>query len=163
MKYSKNRSKIIILVPYPAQGHVSPMLKLATTFLTGGFQPVMVTPEAVHRQIMSRIDSNILCTPLPDGADEQKPRDFFAIEAAMENNLPSHLERLVGELEEDSDVVCMVIDLLASWAIGVANRCGIPAAGFWPAMLATYRLISSIPDMVHTGLISDTGWFFSFY
>ncbi|KAF3445089.1 hypothetical protein FNV43_RR14782 [Rhamnella rubrinervis] len=157
MKYSKKRSKIIILVPYPAQGHVTPMLKLATTFLTRGFQPVMVTQEAVHRQVMSRMDCNILCMPIPDGADEQKPQDFFAIEAAMENNMPGHLERLVGEVEEEGEVVCMVVDLLASWAIGVANRRGIPAAGFWPAMLATYRLISSIPGMVRTGIISDTG------
>lgn len=164
MKYSikSSNSKTIILVPYPAQGHVTPMLKLATTFLTRGFMPVMVTPEAVHRQIVSGMNDNVLCVPIPDGMDEQKPRDFFAIEAAMENNMPSHLERLVRELEEGGgEVVCMVIDLLASWAIEVANRCGIPAVGFWPAMLATYRLISSIPYMVRTGLISDTGQYFS--
>ncbi|KAH7533602.1 UDP-glycosyltransferase 82A1 [Ziziphus jujuba] len=160
MKYSIKKPKMIILVPYPAQGHVTPMLKLATTFLTRGFQPVIVTPETIHRQILSpgiKANDKILFMPIPDGMDERTPRDFFTIEAAMENNMPRHLERLVVELEEDGEVVCMVIDLLASWAIGVANRCGVPAAGFWPAMLATYRLISAIPDMVRAGLISETG------
>lgn len=163
MKYSTKKPEMIILVPYPAQGHVTPMLKLATKFLTRGFKPVMVTPETIHRQILSsgiQAEDDIVFVPIPDGMDEQTPRDFFAIEAAMENSMPRHLERLVVELEEDGEVVCMVIDLLASWAIGVANRRGIPAAGFWPAMLATYQLISAIPDMVRTGLISETGWFF---
>ncbi|XP_038724544.1 UDP-glycosyltransferase 82A1 isoform X2 [Tripterygium wilfordii] len=51
----------------------------------------------------------------------------------------------------------IIVDLLASWAIDVANRCGIPVAGFWPAMLASYRLVVAIPDMVRTGIISATG------
>lgn len=149
----------IILVPYPAQGHVTPMLKLASAFHSRGFDTIMVTPEYIHHQIVSRIGSKdqTLSIPIPDGLDMATPRDFFAIEMAMENNMPVHLEAMVRKLDEDGGVVCMVVDLLASWAIEVANRCRIPAAGFWPAMLATYRLIAAIPELVRTGLISDAG------
>ncbi|CAK7345234.1 unnamed protein product [Dovyalis caffra] len=150
----------IILVPYPAQGHVTPMLKLASAFLIHGFEPVMATPEFIHQRIISNIDpkSNISCISIPDGLEMDKPRDFFAIEKAMEINMPIHLEGLVQKFNEDGEVVaCMIVDLLASWAIEVGHRCGVPVAGFWPAMLATYQLIAAIPDMVRTGLISDTG------
>lgn len=158
MKYCTKRPKII-LVPYPAQGHVTPMLKLASVFHNRGFDTIMVTPEYIHHQIVSQVEprDQILCVPIPDGLDDDTPRDFFAIEMAMENNMPVHLERIVHKLGEDGGVACMVVDLLASWAIEVADRCRVPAAGFWPAMLATYRLIAAIPDMVRTGLISDTG------
>jgi UDP:flavonoid glycosyltransferase YjiC (YdhE family) len=158
MKCSK-RPKII-LVPYPAQGHVTPMLKLASAFHNHGFDIIMITPEHIHHQVVSSVEptaDQILCLPIPDGLDRDTPRDFFAIEMAMENNMPLHLEAMVDKLDEDGGVVCMVVDLLASWAIDVANRCRVPVAGFWPAMLATYRLIAAIPDMVRTGLVSDAG------
>jgi hypothetical protein len=149
----------IILVPYPAQGHVTPMLKLAAAFNNRGFDTIMITPEYIHHQIVSYIEpkDQILCMPIPDGLDKDTPRDFFAIEMAMEKNMPVHLEGMVHKLDEDGEVVCVVVDLLASWAIEVANRCRVPVAGFWPAMLATYQMIAAIPDMVRTGLISDTG------
>ena len=164
MKCPKGYSKIILFVPFPAQGHVTPMLKLATAFLNQGFRPVFVTPRFIHEQIARRIEpeSGIGCMAIPDGMDNSSPRDFFAIEASMEKEMPGHLVRLLGELEEDHGqgaVACMIVDLLASWAIEVANRRGVRAAGFWPAMLATYRLIVAIPDMVRSGLISDTGQF----
>ncbi|KAJ6747736.1 UDP-GLYCOSYLTRANSFERASE 82A1 [Salix koriyanagi] len=154
------RKPKIILVPYPAQGHVTPILNLASAFLSHGFEPVMVTPEFIHRRFISNIDSksDISCISIPDGLEMDKPSDFFAIEKAMENTMPTHLESLVQKLSEEGEVVaCMVVDLLASWAIGVGHRCGVPVAGFWPAMLATYQLIAAIPDMVRTQLISDTG------
>ncbi|KAG2716041.1 hypothetical protein I3843_03G108900 [Carya illinoinensis] len=150
----------IILVPYPAQGHVTPMLKLASAFHNCGFDTIMITPEYIHHQIVSRLiesKDQTLSMPIPDGLDKATPRDFFAIEMAMENNMPVHLEAMVRKLDEDGGIVCMVVDLLASWAIEVANRCSVPAAGFWPAMLATYRLIATIPDLVRKSLISDAG------
>ncbi|KAM1666753.1 hypothetical protein ACFX1X_046341 [Malus domestica] len=158
-----NSNPIIILVPYPAQGHVTPMFKLASAFLSQGFKPVMVTPDYIHHQIVRKVEpkDKILCMPIPDGLDKDTPRDFFAIEKAMENNMANPLERLIHQLDDkDGDeVVCVVVDLLASWAIDVANRCGVACAGFWPAMHATYRLITAIPDMLRTGLISaDTGF-----
>ncbi|KAG4139411.1 hypothetical protein ERO13_D07G190700v2 [Gossypium hirsutum] len=153
----------ILLVPYPAQGHVNPMLKLGLALLTHGLQPIIVTPEFIHRRIVANVDLNdyqVRFMSIPDGfSGEEGPYDFFAIEKSMENIMPNHLETLLHELDEDDDgtVVCMVIDLLASWAIQVATRCGIPAAGFWPAMQATYRLITSIPEMIQADLISETG------
>ncbi|KAH7533603.1 hypothetical protein FEM48_Zijuj04G0149300 [Ziziphus jujuba var. spinosa] len=166
----------IILVPYPAQGHITPMLNLASALLNHGLEPVMVVPEYIHLQIiksptMDGEMNKILWKPTPDGmSKDTEPPDFFSIETAMENTMPSHLEEVVRELgggeEEEEDggggngviVGCMVVDLLASWAIQVASRCGVPAAGFWPAMFATYRLITAIPDMIMAGFISDSVW-----
>lgn len=149
------------MVPYPAQGHVTPMLKLASGLASRGFEPVLVTPEFIHRSIAPQIGgrSEISCTKIPDELDEGIRRDFFAIEMAMENNMPVHLERIVQKLvdEDGGRVACFVVDLLASWAIKVGCDRGIPVAGFWPGMLEAYHLITAIPDMIQTGIISETG------
>lgn len=149
----------IVLVPYPAQGHVTPMLQLALSFQTHGLEPVVVTPEFIHSKIASQSESmdGISFLAIPDGLDANEPRDFFTISFSMENIMPCHLESILSSLCGRGEVVCVVVDLLASWAIEVARRCQIPVAGFWPAMLATYNLIKSIPDMIALGLISEFG------
>ncbi|RDY02176.1 UDP-glycosyltransferase 82A1, partial [Mucuna pruriens] len=158
MKHLKK--PIIVLVPYPAQGHVSPMQKLAWAFLGHGYEAVIVVPQFIHRQIMVHTDHEIKWVALPDGLaheqEEGESPDFFAIESAMENTMPTHLEGLLRKLSEDGDVACLIVDLLASWALQIADACGIPSAGFWPAMFATYLFIAAIPHMLRRGLISHT-------
>ncbi|XP_010532515.1 PREDICTED: UDP-glycosyltransferase 82A1 [Tarenaya hassleriana] len=148
----------VIFIPYPAQGHVTPMLHLASAFLSRGFSPVVLTPEPIHRRISSaNLGREIDFIPLSNGPDcpDASPGDFFSVENAMENVMPSQLEGIL--LRAGARVGCVVVDLLASWAIRVAGRCGVPAAGFWPAMLASYRVINAIPELVRTGVISRSG------
>ncbi|KAM0059144.1 putative UDP-glucuronosyl/UDP-glucosyltransferase [Helianthus debilis subsp. tardiflorus] len=148
----------VIMVPYPAQGHVTPMLNLASALTHLGLSPVVVTPEFIHHTIAQK--THITCMPVPDGLDEDVPRDFFAIEFAMENNMSVHLDRLVRQLNggDDGDgVAFMIVDLLASWAFKVGDDCGVPVVGYWPVMFAAYQLIAAIPEMLSLGIISETG------
>ncbi|CAA7030223.1 unnamed protein product [Microthlaspi erraticum] len=156
MKVTQKRK--IVFIPYPAQGHVIPMIHLASAFLSRGFSPVVMTPQSIHRRILtSNQDLGITFLPLSDGQEclDAPPSDFFSIEKSMENIMPSQLETLL--LEEDFGVACVVVDLLASWAIRVAERCGVPVTGFWPAMFAAYRMIEAIPELVRTGIVSPKG------
>ncbi|XP_021731985.1 UDP-glycosyltransferase 82A1-like [Chenopodium quinoa] len=164
MVYDEPKKKMIILVPYPAQGHVTPMLKLASSLSTFGFRPLVVLPEFIHRLIFNKVNAatkgGIVCVSIPDGLDdESKSRDFFNIEKAMEDHMPPYMERLIRKTNNNGgeNIACMVVDLLASWAFDVGTKCGVAVAGFWPAMLATYSLISSIPELVQRGLISEYG------
>ncbi|KAM7272043.1 hypothetical protein ACFE04_031257 [Oxalis oulophora] len=151
------RKQKIILVPYPAQGHVTPMVKLGLALANHGFEPILVVPEFIHHQIVASIDqdSKIECISIPDGLNKNEPLDFFSIEKAMEHTMPIHLDQILSQL--DKEVVCLVADLLASWAIEVARLRDVPVAGFWSAMLATYRVVCAIPEMVRQGIISDSG------
>ncbi|XP_074555725.1 UDP-glycosyltransferase 82A1-like [Curcuma longa] len=165
----RSRSRIV-LVPFPAQGHVSPMLHLARLLHARGLDVTVVTPDFIHRRLVAAAGAGGGCrfVSIPSGLDAEGDAtpEFAAIELAMENHMPAHLERLLlpppapeaaEEEEEEAAVACVVVDLLASWAIPVAKRCGVHVAGFWPAMLATFRIISAIPELIHRGLISEYG------
>ncbi|XP_073027922.1 UDP-glycosyltransferase 82A1 isoform X2 [Primulina eburnea] len=158
------KKKKVILIPYPAQGHVNPMIKLASLLSSMGFNPIIITPEFIHRRVSHRINDGIVFMSIPDGLRDGTPRDFFSIEMAMEKNMASPLEELVrkmimdgGEENDGGGIGFFVVDLLASWAIEVGRRCRVAVAGFWPAMHATYRLVAAIPDLVHAGVISEDG------
>ncbi|XP_031119719.1 UDP-glycosyltransferase 82A1 isoform X2 [Ipomoea triloba] len=162
MKYRISKGNKVILVPYPAQGHVTPMLKLGSALLSHGFRPVIATPEFIHAKISKKIDANkdgTLCMAIPnDGLDAGKAtHDFFAVETAMEEKMPTGFKRLLRREKLIDETACVIVDLLASWAIDVARDLGLKVAGFWPAMLTTYKLIDSIPDMIVAGIISQTG------
>ncbi|KAK9093600.1 hypothetical protein Syun_028511 [Stephania yunnanensis] len=126
----------------------------------GDFEPVIVTPEHIHRKIHSLYDPNnggISFVPISDGLDADEPRNFFSINSDMENNMPGHLERIILSFGGGSGVACVVVDVLASWAVDVARRLGVQVAGFWPAMHATFNLIAAIPELVEQGLVTEFG------
>jgi hypothetical protein len=163
------KKPIIIFVPYPAQGHVNPMQNLASVFVSQGFEAFIVLPQHVHKKINTNNDHDnhnnkiIKWVGLEDGIEENTTTtapDFFAIESSMENIMPNNLEEFLQNSQRLDEVCLMVVDLLASWAIQVANKFGISTAGFWPAMLSSYLLIAAIPQMLRSGLISDTGLLF---
>lgn len=156
----------MVLVPYPAHGHITPMLRLARALRSLGITSIVALPDFMHRNYNST-DDQVIIEPIPSGFKENDDaKDFFSIDASMEKIMPGNLERIVRELEFAGGVACLVVDLLASWAVGVGQRCGVQVAGFWPAMFATYRVVFAIPELILNGFISECGmpyYYLKFY
>ncbi|XP_062194093.1 UDP-glycosyltransferase 82A1-like isoform X2 [Phragmites australis] len=156
----------IVFVPFAAQGHVAPMLHLAhAVAVRGDVSATVAVPDFIHRrmsQYSGEAGAGVALVPIPssvpdDGGDE--PPGPASIVHSMEHHMPAQLEgmlttqRGIGALR----VSCLVVDLLASWAIPVAARCGLPVVGFWVGMLATYRTVAVIPELIGKGFISESG------
>ena len=153
--------RTIFFVPFPAQGHITPMLRLARTLVDHGDDDVSVTvaiPDFIHRRMGQLSIPRVALVSIPSGVQDDgdgEPPGPPSFLHAMEHHMPAQLE---GMLMTERDIVsCLVIDLLASWAIPVAARLGLPVVGFWVGMLATYRTVAVIPELVDKGLISESG------
>ncbi|KAK1699049.1 hypothetical protein QYE76_015746 [Lolium multiflorum] len=147
----------VVLVPFPAQGHVTPMLHLARALAARGVACTVAVPDFVHRRMGSCADvaaAGVGLASIPSGIfdDGGEPPGFASIAHAMEHHMPAHLERMLTR----GHAACVVVDVLASWAIPVASRCGVPAVGFWPAMLASFRVVAAIPELLRRRFISDS-------
>jgi hypothetical protein len=153
----------VLLVPFPAQGHVTPMLHLARALAAHGVAATVAVPDFIYRRIAGGDDDGFFCSPgvalacIPSGIVESDGDDdtpgFGAMAHSMEHRMPAELERMLARRRP----ACVVIDVLASWAVPVAERCGVSVAGFWPAMLACYRVVAAIPELIEEGLISESG------
>lgn len=127
----------IIFVPFPAQGHVTPMLRLAHTLVDRGDVSVtVVVPDFIHRRMGQHSVPGVALVSInsdvhDDGGDE--PPGPPAFMHAMEHHMPAQLEAMLLKAERRTGlprVSCLVIDLLASWAMPVATRHGLPVVGF---------------------------------
>ncbi|CAN6273579.1 unnamed protein product [Urochloa humidicola] len=163
------RRRAIVFVPFPAQGHVTPMLHLARALADrGGISATVAVPDFVHRRMSQQDgggDARVVLVPIPSGVPDDggdDPPGFASVVHAMEHHMPAHLERMLLAMAGAAGcgrgaVACLVVDVLASWAVGVAARCGVPAVGFWPVMFASYRVVAAIPELISKGFISRTG------
>uniref|UniRef100_A0ACD5ZGU3 Uncharacterized protein n=1 Tax=Avena sativa TaxID=4498 RepID=A0ACD5ZGU3_AVESA len=146
---------VVVLVPFPAQGHVTPMLQLARALAARGIAATVAVPDFVRRRMGSVTGDGVELVSIPSGIPDRggEPPGFASIAHAMEHHMPAHLEQMLTR----GHAKCIVVDVLASWAIPVASRCGVPAVGFWTAMLASFRVVSAIPELLRQAFISDSG------
>jgi hypothetical protein len=154
----------IIFVPFPAQGHVTPTLRLARTLVDHGDVSVTVAvPDFIHCRMAQLSIPGVALVSIPSGIQDDgngEPPGPPSFLHALEHYMPAQLE---GMLTTERGIVgarrvsCLVVDLLASWAITVAARLGLPVVGFWVGMSATYRTVAVIPELMDKGLISESG------
>lgn len=167
MPMNPTATAVVFLVPFPAQGHVAPMLRLARALAARGVVATVAVPDFVHRRIVGAesghagvgVELASIESGVPDDG-EGEPPGFACFAHSMEHHMPASLEEMLLKTKTSHHgvaVACLVSDVLSSWAVPVADRCGVPAVGFWPAMLATYRVVAAIPELIDKGLISDLG------
>ncbi|WVZ64585.1 hypothetical protein U9M48_014080 [Paspalum notatum var. saurae] len=150
--------RTIIFVPFPALGHIIPMLHLARALVDGGdhVSVTVAVPDFIHRRMGQYSIPGVTIESISSGIvldDEAAPGPAMILHA-MEHHMPAQLESM---LTAHRRISCLVVDLLASWAIPLAAQRGLPAVGFWPGMVATYRTVVVIPELVGTDFISDSG------
>ncbi|CAL5064828.1 unnamed protein product [Urochloa decumbens] len=162
---TKPTQRTVVFVPFPGQGHIIPMLRLARILVDRGdiSAATVAVPDFMHRRMGQHSVPGVSLVSIPSGVQDNggdEPLGPPSFLHALENHMPAQLEALLTAQCSTGTrrvISCLVIDLLASWAIPVAARCGLPVVGFWPAMLASYRTAAAIPELMAKGLVSESG------
>ncbi|KAF8693564.1 hypothetical protein HU200_038967 [Digitaria exilis] len=143
----KHQQPHAVCVPFPAQGHVTPMVKMAKILHCKGFHVTFVNTEYNHRRLIrSRGPSAVAGLPsfrfatIPDGlpeSDADATQDPASLCDSTMRTCAPHLKRLLDVLNAPDSgvppVTCVVADNVMSFSLDAAKDAGVPCALFWTA------------------------------
>ncbi|KAF5754946.1 putative trans-zeatin O-beta-D-glucosyltransferase [Helianthus annuus] len=156
----------VVVIPYPAQGHVIPFLELAQRLVQQGIRVTFVNTDFNQKGVASNwLDKGsfgglMQMVSISDGLEPWEDRsDLCKLTLSIMQTMPHKLEELIETInkEESSKVSCVIADDCMAWAIQVAKKMGIGSAAFWPASVATLASIFSFQKLIDDGIINEKG------
>ncbi|XP_016740785.1 UDP-glycosyltransferase 85A8-like isoform X1 [Gossypium hirsutum] len=156
----------IVIVPFPAQGHVNPMMLLAKLLHSRGFFITFVNTEFNHRRLV-RSKGPDFVKGLPDFQFETIPEGLTSSDRNATQDLPVLCDSirkhclapfvdLLAKLNSSPQVptvTCIISDGLMSFAIKAAEQLGIPEVQFWTASACSFMGYLHFSELVKRGII----------
>ncbi|XP_031257639.1 UDP-glycosyltransferase 83A1-like [Pistacia vera] len=156
----------VVALPYPAQGHVIPLLELSQRLVQHGFRITFVNTEFNHTRVMNALEEKhaigdqIRLVTLPDGVEEGEDRnDLGKLTEAILRVMPGKLEKLIEDINrEDGDKVsCILVDGSMGWGVEVAEKMKIKAVVFWTPAAGLLAMSFSVAKLMDDGIIDKDG------
>ncbi|KAL5739190.1 hypothetical protein ACOSQ2_028370 [Xanthoceras sorbifolium] len=155
----------ILAIPYPAQGHVIPLLEFSECLVKHGCKVTFVNTEYNHNRVVNVLQENncisdqIHLVSLPDGMEPLEDRNEVGkLTESMYRTMPGKLQELIKKINSEGDKVdCVIGDGSLGWVMEVAKKMNIRRAAFWPAATALLAISFSVPKMIDDGIINNDG------
>ncbi|XP_060193531.1 UDP-glycosyltransferase 83A1-like [Lycium barbarum] len=156
----------IVAIPYPAQGHVLPLMELSLWLVKEGCKITFVNSEFNHKRVIKALSENddvrnkISLVSIPDGLGPDEDRaDLKKLTEAIAEVMPGKLEGIIKRINESDEngVSCVIVDENMGWALGVAEKLNIRRVAFWPAAAATLASLFSVSKLIDDGIIDSDG------
>ncbi|XP_040376748.1 7-deoxyloganetin glucosyltransferase-like [Oryza brachyantha] len=161
-----------VCLPFPAQGHITPMMKLAKVLHSRGFHVTFVSTEYNHRRLVrSRGAAAVAGLPgfrfatIPDGlpaSDADATQDPASLSYSTMTACLPHFRRLLADHASRSaapdvdavpPVTCVVADNLMGFSLDAAAELGVPCALFWTASACGYMGYRNFRPLIDMGII----------
>lgn len=150
----------VMIVPFPAQGHVIPLLELAQCLAKHGITITFVNTHIIHDRIFNNhaalLEDGIRLVSVPDGLQPEERYVPGKLSEAVNTLLPLKIEELLLREIEDN-ITCLVYDQSIGAIQKVADKVGIRSAAFLPAAAALLVLGFNIPNLIEDGIIDHQG------
>ncbi|XP_028106816.1 7-deoxyloganetin glucosyltransferase-like [Camellia sinensis] len=159
-----------VCIPYLAQGHINPMLKLAKLLHHKGFHITFVNTEFNHRRLLKSQGPHSLSgtasfrfETIPDGlppSEADATQDIPALCHSIMHNFIDPFRVLLDKLNDEAaassevtPVTCVVSDgAMGCFTLKVAEEMGIPAVIFFPTSATGLMGHVAFPKLMEKGL-----------
>ncbi|XP_027358506.1 7-deoxyloganetin glucosyltransferase-like [Abrus precatorius] len=166
MSFYTKRKPHVVLTPFPFQGHINPLFKLAKLLHLRGFHITFVHTEYNHKRLIKSRGPNAL-DGLSDFQFETIPDGLFPIDDI--HDVTQHVVSLCESIREHflqpfrdliarlnhsaTPVTCLVSDSTMLFTIQAAQELALPIVLFHPASACSLLSFSHFSTMVDKGLI----------
>ncbi|KAF8042309.1 hypothetical protein BT93_A0820 [Corymbia citriodora subsp. variegata] len=159
------REPHVLILPFPAQGHIKPMLCLAKLLATAGLRVTFLNTHHNHHRILhhgpSISPSSLLrFESISDGLPDDHPRSFERIEElfpSIKTAMKAHLREFLLSKSAEQPVTCVIADGIMSIGIYVAEELSIPAISFRTFSACCLWTCFCIPTFIHEGKLPFPG------
>ncbi|XP_020582509.1 7-deoxyloganetin glucosyltransferase-like [Phalaenopsis equestris] len=157
-----------VCVPYPAQGHMNPMLKLAKILHTQGFHITFVLTDFNYRRMVRSQGpesvqglADFRFASIPDGlpySDEDSTQNVPDLCVSTMTTCHGPFLSLLGKLNEETSsgeppVSCIVSDGVMSFTLDAARELGIPEILFWTTSACGFHAYLHFQELLDRGLV----------
>ncbi|KAK6938142.1 hypothetical protein RJ641_031650 [Dillenia turbinata] len=160
-----------VCLPFPAQGHVNPMLKVAKLLHAKGFHITFVNSEYNHRRLLKSRGAQALrglpsfrFATIPDGLPPSDDDDVTQhVPSLCEStrgtclapfrDLVNDLNRSASSSPDVPPVTCIVSDGIMTFTLKVARELGIPDVLFWTNGAAGVMGYFQYRNLIQKGLV----------
>ncbi|KAF5448480.1 hypothetical protein F2P56_029014 [Juglans regia] len=158
-----------VCIPYPAQGHVNPMLKLAKVLHHRGFHITFINTEFNHRRLLKARGPDSLdglpdfCfETIPDGlppSDADATQDIPSLCDSIAKNFMIPFRNLLAKLNDTVSsnvppVSCIVSDFSMHFSSNVAEELGIPILLLSTASARAFLGFAHTRRLVESGILT---------
>jgi len=123
----------IVVLPYPLQGHINPMLQFSKRLATKGLKVTLLTPKSIVKSMKGQA-SSVTFEPIDDEDDSGELITAETTEAYEERFKAMFSHGLEGLIEKNNShgyaTKLVVYDCVLPWALDIAKQHGIGAAPF---------------------------------
>ncbi|XP_074274462.1 UDP-glycosyltransferase 74B1 [Silene latifolia] len=142
----------VVVVPYPSQGHINPLLQFAKRLASKGIKATLATTKYTFSSISAL--KNVSVEPISDGFDEfgfsQAGSEEIFLNSFKLNGSKSLAQIIENHKNASFPVTCVIYDAFLPWALDVAKEYGLYGAAFF----TNSATVCSIFACVDRGLIS---------
>ncbi|KAA8549334.1 hypothetical protein F0562_001018 [Nyssa sinensis] len=153
----ERRGQRLVLVPYPGQGHINPMLQLATILHSKGFSITIVHPKFNFPDPSNHPNFTFLPIPADGLLSHGKPLSFEAMLSAINKNcevpFQQGMERMMEETEAHDRINCIIYDALMYFAQTVADHLKLPGISVRVSSAASVLAFAVSPRLHQQGYI----------
>jgi len=159
-----------VCVPFPAQGHISPLMQLAKLLRCMGFHITFVNTEFNHNRFVNSHGADFVkglpdfvFETIPDGlppSDKDATQDIPMLCDSTRKTCYGPFKELVFKLNSSEDVppiTCIIADGVTGFAANVAKDLGIADVQFWTASACGLVGYLQYDELVERGIIPFKG------
>uniref|UniRef100_A0A2C9WLM4 EF-hand domain-containing protein n=2 Tax=Manihot esculenta TaxID=3983 RepID=A0A2C9WLM4_MANES len=162
----KMENSHVLVLPFPAQGHVNPLMHFAWRIANLGSKVTFVNTDFNHKRVLSAMagrneptGSDVNLVSIPDGMDPEDDRtDIGKLCEAMLITMRKKFQDLIEDINKNHPFTCIIVDGTMGWAREVADKLGIRVAMFWPASAAIFCQLANISNLNRDGYIDSDGF-----
>ena len=160
-----------VCLPFPAQGHINPMLKFAKILYSKGFHITFVNTEFNHQRLLKSQGAEALThnpsfqfETIPDGLPPSEnidvTQDIPSLCISTSQTFLEPFKKLLSKLNENTvtpPMGCIISDGIMSFTLDAADELSIPNVLFWTTSACGFLAYAHYITLKQRGLIPLKG------